>query len=158
MNFFKLTQIGALVLSVLQIVIFINGCEVVTEFTNEPPKITNFRFPVEVEYGETVEFGIIVYDAEDDPLTYSWEVSAGTLTSYTEPKVQWTAPELPSGEVAPSEVVRVHVSVHDGHEEDSKKASITVSTKTDKDKWGHASIHGCLYTRFQANSPPHTDS
>ena len=132
MNFSQLTQRGALILSVLQIAIFISGCEIRTEFTNEPPKIINFTVPAEVEYGETVEFRIIVYDAEDDPLTYSWEVSAGTLTNAAEPEVQWTAPELPPGEVVPSKEVRVHASVHDGHEETSKKASITVFSKTYK--------------------------
>ena len=130
MNFSQLTQRGALILSVLQIAIFISGCEIRTEFTNEPPKIINFTVPAEVEYGETVEFRIIVYDAEDDLLTYSWKVSAGTLTNYAEPEVQWTAPEIPPGEMVPSTVVRVDVSVQDSGEEDtSKRASITVFSK-----------------------------
>ena len=131
MTFSQLTRIGAVILSVLQIVIFISGCEIRTEFTNAPPKITYFTVPAEVEYGETVEFKVGVYDAEDDPLTYSWEVSAGTLTNYTEPEVQWTAPEILPEAVVPSTVVRVHATVQDsGEEATSKTASITVFSKT----------------------------
>lgn len=133
MNFSQVTRIDAFILSVLQIVIFISGCEVVTEFTNDPPKIIHFTVPAEVEYGETVEFRITAYDPEDDPLTYSWEVSAGTLTNYAEPEVQWTAPEIPPGEVVPSKVVRVHASVQDsGEEETSKTASIIAFSRTYK--------------------------
>ena len=131
MNFSQLTQRGALILSVLQIAIFISGCEAV----NDPPKIITFTVPAEVEYGKTVEFRIIVGadDPEGNPLTYSWEVSAGTLIGSTEPEVQWTAPELPLGEMVPSTVVRVDVSVQDSGEEDtSKRASITVFSKTYK--------------------------
>lgn len=131
MNPSKFTQIGALTLAVLHIVVFISGCEVVTEFTNDPPKITYFTVPAEVEYGETVEFKVGAYDSEDDPLTYSWEVSAGRLTNPAEPEVQWTAPELPPGEVVPSKAVRVQASVRDrGEEETSKATSITVFSKT----------------------------
>lgn len=126
MNLSKFARIGALTLAVLHIVVFISGCEVVTEFTNDPPKITYFTVPVEVEYGETVAFRVGAYDAQDDPLTYSWEVSAGRLTTPAEPEVEWTAPELP-----PGEVVRVDVSVQDsGEEETSKTGSITVFSKT----------------------------
>lgn len=130
MNLSKFTRIGALTLAVLHIVVFISGCEVVTEFTNDPPKITYFTVPAEVEYGETVEFKVGAYDAEDDPLTYLWEVSAGRLTNPAEPEVEWTAPELPPGEVVLSKVVRVDVSVQDsGEEETSKTASITIFSK-----------------------------
>ncbi len=131
MNLSKFTRIGALTLAVLHIVVFISGCEVVTEFTNDPPTITYFTVPAEVEYGETVEFKVGAYDAEDEPLTYSWEVSAGRLTNPAEPEVEWTAPELPPGEVVLSEVVRVDVSVQDsGEEETSQTGSITVLSKT----------------------------
>ena len=131
MNFSKFTRIGALTLAVLHIVVFISGCEVVTEFTNEPPKITYFIVPVEVAYGETVEFKVGAYDAEDDPLTYSWEVSAGTLSGNTEPEVQWTAPEFSTEEEVLSKAVRVDVSVQDGGEKEaSKTGSITVFSKT----------------------------
>ena len=131
MNLSKFTRIGALTLAVLHTVVFISGCEVVTEFTNEPPKITYFTVPAEVAYGETVEFKVGAYDAENDPLTYSWEVSAGRLTNPAEPEVQWTAPELPPGEAAPAKVVSVDVSVQDRGEEDaSETGSIIVFSKT----------------------------
>lgn len=133
MNLSKFTRIGALTLAVLHIFVFISGCEVVTEFTNAPPKITSFTVPTEVKYGETVEFKVGAYDAEDDPLTYSWEVSAGRLTNAAEPEVEWISPELPPGEVVPSKVVRVGISVQDsGEEETSKTGSITVFSKTSR--------------------------
>ena len=130
MNFFQLTQIGTLLLPLLQIVILVSGCEVHTEFTNEAPKIIYFVVPAEVAYGETVEFEVGAYDLEDDPLTYSWEVSAGRLTNAAEPEVQWTAPELPPEEVVSSTVVHVHVSVQDSREGDaSETASIVLFSK-----------------------------
>ena len=55
MNFFRLTQIGVVILLVLQIAIF-SGCEQYRSLTNDPPKITNFSVPQEVAYGETVKF------------------------------------------------------------------------------------------------------
>lgn len=131
MDVSKLIQRGAIVSAVLQIVVFISGCEVVTEFTNDPPKIIYFTVPAEVAYGKTVEFKVGAFDPEDDPLIYSWEVSAGTLTNFAEPEVQWTAPDLPPGEEVPSTVVRVHASVQDsGEEQTSKTASITVFSET----------------------------
>ena len=129
MNFSQLTQRGALILSVLQIVIFISGCEAV----NDPPKIITFTVPAEVEYGKTVEFKVGADDPEGNPLTYSWEVSAGTLIGSTEPEVQWTAPELPLEELVPPTVVRVHVYVQDVRQEEVfETASITVFSKTYK--------------------------
>ena len=129
MNFSQLTQRGALILSVLQIAIFISGCEAV----NDPPKIMTFTVPAEVEYGKTVEFKVGADDPEGNPLTYSWEVSAGTLIGSTEPEVQWTAPELPLEELVPPTVVRVHVYVQDVRQEEVfETASITVFSKTYK--------------------------
>ena len=67
---------------------------------------------------------------ENDDLTYTWEVSAGTLVG-EEAEVQWTAPELPKTESAPDKIVNVHVSVRDnGEEAVSKSASITVFSKS----------------------------
>ena len=129
MNVFKSIRISMIILLVLQIVI-LNGCEQYRELTNDPPKITNFTVPVEVEYGETVEFKVRVFDPEDDSLTYVWDVSDGTLIGGTGPEVQWTAPELPPEEVVPPTTVTVHVSVRDGGEEDvSETASIIVFSK-----------------------------
>ena len=128
MNPDKLMQIGLVILLVLQIAIF-NGCDQYEEFTNDPPEITNLTVPVEVEYGETVQLRIRAFDADDDALTYIWDVSEGTLVSDTGPEVQWTAPEA-SEEMVPSKVVTVSVYVRDGSEKDaSKTATILVYSR-----------------------------
>ncbi len=128
MNLNKSTQIGAVVLIVLQIAIF-SGCDQYEEFTNDPPEITNLTVPAEVEYGETVQLRIRAFDANDDSLTYIWDVSEGTLVTDTGPEVQWTAPESDE-EMVPSRVVTVNVYVRDGSEKDaSKTATILVYSK-----------------------------
>ena len=125
----KSSQIGVVILLVLQIAIF-SGCDQYKELTNDPPKINSFTVPVEVEYGETVKLKVKVFDPEDDALTYTWDVSDGTLLGDTGPEVQWTAPKLPPEEMVPPTVVTVHVYVRDGGEEDvSKTASITVFSR-----------------------------
>ena len=128
MKVFKPMQIGLVILLVLQIAIF-SGCDQYEEFTNDPPEITNLTVPVEVEYGETVQLRIRAFDANDDALTYIWDVSEGTLVSDTGPEVQWTAPES-SEKMVPSKVVTVNVYVRDGSEKDaSKTATILVYSK-----------------------------
>ena len=130
MNFFRLTQMGVVILLVLQIAIF-SGCDQYKELTNDPPKVTNFAVPAEVEYGETVKLSVRVFDPENDSLTYIWDVSDGTLIGDTGAEVQWTAPELPSEEIVPPKVVTVNVSVRDGGEEDvTKSASIIVFSQS----------------------------
>ena len=128
MKVFKPVQIGVVILLVLQIAIF-SGCDQYEEFTNDPPEITNLTVPVEVEYGETVQLRIRAFDANDDSLTYIWDVSEGTLIGDTGPEVQWTAPES-SETMVPSKVVTVNVYVRDGSEKDaSKTATILVYSK-----------------------------
>lgn len=128
MNLFKAIQIGLVILIVLQIAIF-SGCDQYEEFTNDPPEITTFIVPTEVEYGETVQLRIRAFDADDDALTYIWDVSEGTLVRDTGPEVQWTAPESLE-EMVPSKVVTVNVYVRDGSEKDaSKTATILVYSK-----------------------------
>jgi len=128
MNIFKSIQIGLVILLVLQIAIF-GGCDQYEEFTNDPPEITNLTVPVEVEYGQTVQLRIRAFDADDDALTYIWDVSEGTLIRDTGPEVQWTAPESLE-EMVPSRVVTVNVYVRDGSEKDaSKTATILVYSK-----------------------------
>ena len=69
------------------------------------------------------------FDANDDSLTYIWDVSEGTLTGDSGPEVQWTAPES-TEEMVPSRVVTVNVYVRDGSEKDaSKTATILVYSK-----------------------------
>ena len=128
MKIFKSIQISLVLLIVLQIVIF-SGCDQYEEFTNNPPEITNLTVPAEVEYGEAVQLRVRAFDADDDTLTYIWDVSEGTLIRDTEPEVQWTAPESDE-EMVPSKVVTVNVYVRDGSEKEaSKTATILVYSK-----------------------------
>jgi len=110
--------------------LIICSCEEYESWTNDPPEINTFTVPKEVRYGESVELKVGVSDPENDDLTYTWEVSAGTLVG-EEAEVEWTAPELPKTENAPDQIVNVHVSVRDnGEEAVSKSASITVFSKS----------------------------
>ncbi|MYA72493.1 hypothetical protein F4Y19_20890, partial [Candidatus Poribacteria bacterium] len=84
--FNKSTQAGLVILLILQAVILI-GCTQFEELTNDPPEITTFTIPNEVEYGETVTFKARVFDPEDDPLRYAWEVTDGVLAGEAGPQV-----------------------------------------------------------------------
>ena len=129
MNLYKSTQASLVILFILQAVILI-GCEQYQELTNDPPEITTFTVPNEVEFGETVTFRARVFDPENDELTYAWEVTDGTLEGEAGPQVQWTAPELPPEELVPPKIVTVYIYVRDGGEEDvHKKAAINVFSK-----------------------------
>lgn len=152
MPLFKSIQIGLVILLVLQIAIF-SGCDQYEELTNDPPEITTFTVPNEVEYGETVELRARVFDPEDDPLTYAWEVSDGSLAGEAGPQVQWTAPELPPEEIVPPKIVTVYLYVRDGGEENvHKMATITVFSKPYK----VAQLFSGTYTLIakQVNSDP----
>ena len=119
-----------LLLGTCQLLIF-SGCDEYERWTNDPPEINTFTVPKEVRYGESVALKVGVFDPENDTLTYTWEVSAGTLTGEENAEVQWTAPELRDSEIAPDETVTVHVSVRDkGEETVSKSASIIVFSKS----------------------------
>ena len=129
MDIFKSIQTGLVILFILQVAILI-GCAQYEKLTNDPPEITTFTVPNEVEYGETVTFKARVFDPEDDALTYAWEVSDGTFTGEAGPEVQWTAPELPPEEVVPPKAVTVYLYVRDGGEEDvHEMATIIVFSK-----------------------------
>ena len=118
-----------IILLLLQVAI-LSGCDLYENWRNGEPTINSLDVPQQVEYGETVEFKVSVFDPEDDNLTYLWHVSDGTLKKDTEPIVQWIAPALTDEEVVPPKTVTVRVSVQDEGEEDiSKSASILVYSK-----------------------------
>ena len=125
---YKLFTIYVVACAILAIV---SGCGEYKRLTNDPPKINSFTVPNEVQYGDTVEFRVRVFDPEDDTLTYEWEVSDGTLILETGPEVQWTAPPLPIDPVVPPIGISVKVYVRDGISEEnvSKSASILVFSK-----------------------------
>ena len=132
--------------------VLLTGCGQIEKWTNDPPKITSFTVPREVQYGETVQFKVRALDPEKDELTYSWDVSAGTLIGETEPEVQWTAPELPIEEGAPPLSVKVSVYVRDDGEEDvSKSTSIIVSSKAYKVAQGLSGIYKLVRTQVHGD-------
>ena len=121
----------AVFLSVTSQLLIFSSCDEYESWTNDPPEINTFTIPKEVRYGESVELKVGVSDPENDELSYTWEVSAGTLTEEEGAEVRWTAPELPNSEIAPDQTVTVHVSVRDkGEETVSKSAAITVFSKS----------------------------
>ena len=127
---FYATRLGVFLLVTAQLLIF-SSCDEYERWRNDPPEINTFTTPKEVRYGESVALKVGVFDPENDTLTYTWEVSAGTLTGGENAEVQWTAPELRDSEIAPDETITVHVSVRDkGEETVSKSASIIVFSKS----------------------------
>ena len=123
-------RLAAILLLTCQLLIF-SSCDEYESWTNDPPEINTFTVPKEVRYGESIELKVGAFDPENDELSYTWEVSAGTLTSEQGSEIQWTAPELPASEIEPDQTVTVHVSIRDkGEETVSKSAAITVYSKS----------------------------
>ena len=120
-------------LMVLLFVIFVlilGGCDEYDSWRNDAPEIQTFTVPTVVRYGETVAFRVSVSDPENDDLTYTWDVSGGTLTGEGA-TVEWTAPKLDASELAPDATILVHVAVRDqGEDIVSKSAIITVYSKS----------------------------
>ena len=126
---FSVVWIGLAISLVIQVEL-LSGCGEFEKWTNDSPEITTLTLPKEVRYGETVTFKVRVFDAENDDLTYAWEVSEGFLVGEAGPEIEWKAPNLPFQKIAPPRTVKVQVFVNDGGEEDvSKSASIIVYSK-----------------------------
>ena len=124
------TRLAIMLLLTCQLLIF-SSCSEYERLTNDPPEINTFSVPKEVHYGESVTLKVSAFDPENNDLTYTWNVSAGTLTTEQGTEIQWTAPELPTSEIEPDQTVTVHVSVRDqGEEAASKSASIIVFSKS----------------------------
>ena len=122
-------RLTVLVLGITGLLI-LGGCDEYESFRNDPPEIQTFTVPKAVRYGETVELNVGVSDPENDELTYTWHVSAGTLSSTETATVEWTAPELTASEIAPDEIITVHIAIRDqGEEIVSKSETITVYSK-----------------------------
>ena len=88
------TRLTVILLLTCQLLIF-SSCDEYERLTNDPPEINTFTVPKEVRYGESVTLKVGAFDPENDELTYTWDVSAGTLAAEQGAEIQWTAPELP---------------------------------------------------------------
>ena len=126
LNFLFFTRRWISIVFSASLLVIFNGCSEYERWRNDPPKIHTFTVPKEVPYGETVELRVNVSDPEDDSLTYAWHVSDGHLNVEVGSEVQWTAPELPSAEVALPQTVSVYVSVSDGVGEESASESAVI--------------------------------
>ena len=70
--------------------LFVAGCgdDDDTEMTNSRPIIDSVIVPEEVQAGERVNLEVVAHDADGDELSYSWEVSEGTVDAVG----VWTVP------------------------------------------------------------------
>lgn len=126
LNFLFSTRHRVSIVFFVSLLVIFNGCSEYERWRNDPPKIHTFTVPKEVHYGETVELRVNVSDPEDDSLTYAWDVSDGHLDAEVGSEVRWTAPELPSAEIAPPQTVSVYVSVSDGVGEETVSESTVI--------------------------------
>ncbi len=84
------------------------------EPTNNLPTVDSFIVPTEFNPGDVLDFSVVAFDKDGDPLSYTWEVDAGKLNTTTGTNVKWTAPE-------DVESVKVTVYVSDGIGKSTKR-------------------------------------
>ena len=99
--------------------LFVSGCggdDDDTEITNSRPIIDRVIVPESVQAGERVKLEVIAHDADGDKLTYSWEVSEGTVDAVG----VWTVP---------SDATRATVLVRVGDGVNSAVASSPISVE-----------------------------
>ena len=103
---------------------YIVGCgenEDDSEPTNNSPIVDSFIVPETFDPGDVLEFKVIAYDEDGDPLSYTWEVDGVVLSGETGTSVKWTAPE-------DVESVKVTVYVSDGISKSTKRVK-TITNK-----------------------------
>ena len=98
------------------------GCEQeeTPEIINSQPVIDRVIVPEEVNAGETVKLEVVAHDVDGDSLTYTWEVSEGTVDSGG----LWSVPSD-----ATSATVLVHVSDGANPPVASPKSSVQIIKK-----------------------------
>ena len=79
---------------------------VIGETSNHPPEIEASANPKLIKAGESTTLTVRAFDKNDDPLTYTYKPSVGTITGEG-PKVTYTAPDA-GGEY------RINIEVSDG--------------------------------------------
>ncbi len=106
-------------------IFYIGGCgsdDSDDEPANSSPIVDSFIVPTEFSPGEIIEFRVIAYDKDGDPLNYIWEVDGGKLSATTGTNVKWTAPE-------DVESVKVTVYVSDGVGKSTKRVKRITNQK-----------------------------
>ena len=77
---------------------------------NHAPVIVTIQaLPSSVHLGGTVTLSVVATDADDDDLTYLWQVSKGQLSDPTSNVTLWTAPDDFSG------IFQITLTVSDGN-------------------------------------------
>ena len=117
-------------------VVFMAGGLVLMAGCNQPnhdPVITavNATPSDNVELGGTVNLTVVATDQDNDPLTFVWQATGGTLSAATGTTVVWTAPDTAGS-------YSVTVSASDGREGNASSDKALTAYHT----WRAASVQG----------------